>query len=595
MKFFSTLVASTLGVLIAAGIMLFLFVLFVVALTAGADPKPVVQKQSVLVVDLSGSIPERGAADPIIGALQDEPMYGIHDLTRSVRLAKSDDRIKALWIRASGASIPWASLQEIRSAILDFKESGKAVVASSNGSLVGEDEYFVMSVADSLYAVPGAPFEFNGFYINAEFYKRALDKLAVEPQIIRAGKFKGAVEPYTREQLSAENEQQLRAILDQQQQSFVEAVASSRGVGEGSVNTLMAKPSIVTSDDAFNAGLIDRLAYRDEVVDVLRALTESDEDDDVPLVGIESYARLSPRDVGLRVNSKNEIALLFAEGTIVGGRSNSNSSVGSATFNKAVKRIRNRDAVKAVVLRINSPGGSATASDEMLRELRLLAAEKPLVVSMGSVAASGGYWIATAADSIVADPLTLTGSIGVYSMFFDVGDLFTEKLGVDFDAVRTSPNADMLSGLRALTESERAALAKSVDQTYDRFLDIVSDSRSMSVESVDAIAQGRVWTGTDAVEQGLVDVLGGLKTTIGIAGEMVDLEEGDFAVVSYPRPETFFEQLTSRMESALMARIPRTPVSTLRREAVSRVQLLEETLRDAMTVQARLPYTIQIN
>ncbi len=599
MKFFSTLVASTLGVLIASGILLFLFILFVVAIAASGGEKPTINRQSVLTIDLEGTIPERGAADPIVSAITNTPSFGLLDVVDGIRYAQSDDRIKALWIRSKGSSFNWASLEEIRSALLDFKESGKPIIASATGSGISEEEYFLMSVADSVFALPAAPFEFNGFYIAAEFYKRTMDLLEIDPQIIRSGKYKGAVEPYFRTDLSAENQEQLSRILEMRHNRFATAVAESRDIELQTVQDLLAGTTVTSAEDAVQNGLVDRLAYADQIEDAVRLLTETADGDDLSIAPMRSYASVTPTEVGLAINRKNEIAVLYAEGVIQQGQSVEGSAVGSVSFRKAVEAVRDRDAVKAVVLRINSPGGSATASDEMLQELRLLAAEKPVVVSMGPVAASGGYWIAMAADTIVADPMTITGSIGVYAMFLDVGDLFSEKLGVDVDVVKTGKNADMLSGFRELTATERQALESGVDQTYDRFLELVASNRSMTTAQVNELAQGRVWTGSDALDRGLVDALGGLTQSIHIAAQMVDVESGDYVVTTYPKPTSFWEQLNSRMDNTIqvLARriVPETTFSPLEQQALRRVRQIEELLRDAATVQARMPWTITVN
>lgn len=594
MKFFSTLVASTLGVLIASGIMLFLFILFIVAVSASSSEKPAIARNSVLTLDLSGAIPERGAADPISQAFASIPAFGLYDVVEAIDLARDDSRIKAIWIRSNGGSTSWSALHEIREALAAFKDSGKTIVASSSGLTVGERDYYVMSIADSIYAMPGAPFEFNGFYINVEFYTRTLEMLDIDPQIIRAGKFKGAVEPYLRENLSPENAAQLQAVLDTQESVFVNAVATSRAIDVAGVNQLLSSNAISTTEGAVDAGLIDRLAYLDEVENHIRTIIGVDEEDDIPTVSTREYTAVTPRDVGRSRNSRNELAVLYADGDIVNGNSQQGSSVGAASFRDAVRKVREREAVKAVVLRIESPGGSATASDEILQELRSLANEKPLLASMGSMAASGGYWIAMAADTIVATPLTLTGSIGVFSMFFDLGDLLSNKVGIDVDGVRTGQSADMLSGMRPLSNAEREALGRSVDETYDRFLDLVAANRRMTTSQIHELAQGRIWTGSDAKAQGLVDEIGGIGRSIELAAGMAGLEADDYVVTTFPRPTSIMEQWASRLEASVRAIVPAPKLGRLQSMAVERLRIVDELLQDGATIQARLPITVTV-
>ncbi|MEZ4694829.1 MAG: signal peptide peptidase SppA [Rhodothermales bacterium] len=596
MKFFSTLVASTLGALLAFGIAFFVFVLFIVALASMSETTPTVQQNSVLVLDLAGTIPERGSADPISRAITGELSYGTADVLRALDMAAVDDRIRGVWIQASSSSTSWAALEEIRKALEDFRASGKPIIASSNGTPISENEYFLMSAADSVFGLPDAPFEFNGFYLNAEFYKGALDKLNVEPQIVRAGRFKSAVEPYLRKDLSPENEEQLSLLLETRFDGFVEAVADRRNLDVGRVRSLLNGTQVFVTNEALAAGLLDGLAYEDEMVARLKSVTGIDEAAELRTVAMSDYAMLSPSAAGIRRNSANEIAVLYAEGTIVNGQSEQGISVGPESIRRQVDRILDRESVKAVVLRINSPGGSVTASDEMLRDLRRLAEEKPIIASMGSVAASGGYWIAMAADTIVADPATVTGSIGVFSLFFNVGGLFSDKLGINFDVVRTGPTADMMSGVRSLSPDERAAWQRRVDDTYDRFISLVAQNRGMTPEQVDELASGRVWSGKDALERQLVDELGGLDDAIAIAASTVGLEEGDYVVRAYPGQMTFLERLSSRMEAGVNIRMP-TPkrLTQLEQVALERTRQIEELLRDTASIQARLPVTIRIN
>ena len=593
MRFFSTLVASVLGSLIALGFVIFLGFLFLAALAASSDTQPVVRSGSVLVMKLSGAIPEQVSHDSFNQAFGGEAAFDLYDVTRALQKAAVDDRIDGVWLQLHGVQTNWGTLQEVRAALIAFKESGKPLIASSGEYMMAEDEYFLASVADSVFASPEAFFEFNGLYLEVMYYKGLLDKLDVEPQIIRAGKFKAAVEPFLRDDLSEENEEQLAALLESQNKVFLDAVAESRGRPATDVQHLTEDPAFITATEAYEAGLLDGLLFEDEVVDLFKKRLGKDEGAKLRQVSIDAYVNVPASDAGIQTGNEGDIAVVYAVGTIMSGTSG-NGVVGSATFNKAMRQARENDRVKAVVLRVNSPGGSASASDAMWREIDLTAKEKPVIVSMGDLAASGGYWIATAADTIVADPQTLTGSIGVFGVLFNLGPMLDNKLGITTDNVRTSTYADMFSGMRALSESERALLEHAIQTTYNQFLQKVAASRGLDVEAVDEIGQGRVWTGQQALDLGLVDLLGDLDTAIAIAAEKVGLDEGTYRTRLLPRPKTFMEELND----ILSARVSQTwltlRTSPAERALLQQARLLEDLINMHGTVQARMPMDITI-
>ncbi|MEX0747835.1 MAG: signal peptide peptidase SppA, partial [Rhodothermales bacterium] len=537
--------------------------------------------------------------DPLMQALASEPGYDLRGVVASIDQAAADDRIEAIWLQIRAVQSPWSSLQEIRSALLRFKESGKPIYASSDDYMMAEAEYYVASAADSVFANEQAMFEFNGFYMTLEFYQGLLEKLEVEPQIIRAGKFKSAVEPFIREDLSPENEAQLTAILDTQNDEFMQAVAESRGLSADSLKARASNEAILTATSAFDAGLLDGLLYDDQVRDIIKRRLGVEEDDDLEAVSMESYTRVPPSDAGLDVNRDGDIAIVYAEGAIVSGESSQGSPfsgavLGAETLAKAMREARENEDVKAVVLRINSPGGSASASDAMWREIKLTAEKKPLVVSMGSLAASGGYWIATAGETIVADPLTITGSIGVFALLMDVSGLFENKLGITFDGIRTSPYADIFSGVRPLSEAEQAMLGHFVDETYDDFVQRVAESRGIDPAQVDSIGQGRVWTGRDALDIGLVDTLGSLKNAVEIAARKAELGDGPYRVRILPRPKTFFEQLSESLNAKATSAWMRITGSPLEEAVLRQARTLAAAAEGSGEVQARLMYEVRV-
>lgn len=599
MRFLSTLLASALGTLLAFGIVLLFLFFFLFAFSLAADPEPPVSPGSVLTLDLSGSIAERTVDDPLMRAFGGEAATDLRDVKQALRKAAVDTRIDAVLVRAHGVSASWAALQEIRDELLTFKESGKPLMASTGEYYSGERDYFLNSAADSVFAAPEGFFEFNGFATEVTFFANALDKLEVDPQIIRAGAYKSAVEPFIRDDLSPENEEQLSALLDTTNSTFMQAIAAQRGQSVAALQQLASEAATLTAQSAHEAGLIDALLYEDEVMATLKERLGLSADDALPAISLGDYARVSASSAGLPSGSEGQIAVVYAEGQIVSGDTDdmfsSSPMLGSETFGDAMETARESDEVDAVVVRVNSPGGSASASDAMWRAIKLTAQEKPVIVSMGGVAASGGYWIATAADSIVADPLTITGSIGVFGVFFDASGLFENKLGVTFDGVQTSPYADIFTGLTAFSDEERALLERFIDETYQTFLRKVSESRNLSVDDVQEIAQGRVWTGVAAEDVGLVDALGGLETAIEMAAERVGLAEGTYRIRTLPRPKTFLERFNESLYAQASSAWQSLTLSPFEQHLIDQQRTLRDFVRSHGTTQARLPYTINIH
>ncbi len=594
MRFFSTLIASVLGTLIALFLVCFIGFLFILALAASSSTTPVVRSGSVLVVDLSGPIPEQVSEDPFQQAFGGEAPFDLYHLKRALEKAAVDDRIEAVWLQARGVAVPMATLEEIREALLAFKESGKPLYASSGEYFMAEDDYFLASVADSVFAEPEAFFEFNGFYLEVMFFKELLDKLDVEAQVVRAGKFKSAVEPFFRDDLSPENETQLAALLASQNDVFLEGVAQSRGWPVADVQNQIEERAFITAAEAVEAGLLDGLRFDDEVERLFKDRLGVDEDDDLRTIRVKSYAKVPDAEAGLTTGNEGEIAVIYAVGTILPGKSSGTDILGSETLGEALQEVRENDRVKAVVLRINSPGGSASASDAMWRQIKLTADEKPVIVSMGDVAASGGYWIATAGDTIVADASTITGSIGVFALFFDVGNFLSGKIGITTDGVRTGPYADMFSGVRPFSENESALMQRSIDATYRQFLEKVAANRSLDVAQVDSLGQGRIWTGEQALEIGLVDVLGDLNDAVALAAERAGLEAGTYRTRRLPRPRTFLDELNEAFGVRLAQTWQRLHTTPAERALLRQVRLLEGLVEMQGTVQARLPMEITL-
>ena len=601
MRFLSTFIASTLGTFVALGTLVFLMFFFMFALAASSDQSPRVRTGSVLVMPLGGEIPEILSDDPLTQSFGGGPQYDLLDLKRAVEKATVDERIEGIWLQMSPLATGWGSLEELRAALLKFKDSGKFIVASSDDRPIGEGALYLASVADEVYASAQAPFEFNGFYIAAEFYKNMLDKLDIEAQPVRAGKYKSAIEPYLRTNLSEENEEQLSSLLEARYDVFIKAISESRGLQVEDVRMAMEEKVILTATDAYREGLLTDLLFQDEVENVVRGHLDLGEEEELRKISIKSYINVPASEAGLSTGREGEIAVVYAVGTIMSGESGYSANplmggdiVGSETFIDAMQEASESERVKAVVVRVNSPGGSAAASDAMWREISKTAAEKPVIISMGDVAASGGYWIATAGDMIVANPLSITGSIGVFSMMLDPSGFFENKLGITFDVIRTGPYADMYSGTRSLSPEEIRLLEISTDETYESFLELVAESRKMTTEQVDQLAQGRVWTGIDAKEVGLVDRLGTLEDAIKIAAEQASLEEGSYNLRLLPRPKTVLEQIEEAFEVKAQQAWMNFTLSPTEQLFVQEKDRLGQLLELNGTVQALWPLRLKI-
>jgi protease-4 len=600
MRFLSTLAASVLGTLIAIVGLFLLGVFFLFALSLSSDPTPTVQPGSVLVVPLEGPIPERTADDPFAEAFFDAPAYDLRDLQTSLRNAAADDRIEAVWLRVRGTTASWGTLHEVRTALQSFKTSGKPVMASSGDFGMGEKAYYVASAADSVFAAPVSPFEWNGFNTTVSFFSGTLEKLDVEPKVVRAGQFKSAVEPFLRDDLSDENRLQLNALLETQNMTFKQAVAESRALTPEGLEQMADQAAILDAESALDAGLLDALTYENNVRDRFRTALGLDDDATVSTIDLGAYRRVPDTDAGVQSTGTGNVAVVYAEGSIVSGKTSDppggggNPSIGSTTLIEALEEARTSTSTKAVVLRINSPGGSAAASEVMWNAVRRTADEKPVLVSMGDVAASGGYYIAAGADSIMATPTTITGSIGVFGLLFNARGLFENKLGITFDQVATSPLSDITSAIEPFTEQERRLLEQSVDRTYDTFLQRVADARGMSTEAVDEIAQGRVWSGVDAQRVGLVDTLGTLSDAIRLAGQRGGLGDGPHRVRILPQPQTFVQRFNEALYGRSMQAWRAWSASPLERQLLQQKETLETLIRTQRSAQARLPFAIDI-
>lgn len=537
--FFASLLAMIVAGVIVFGVIIGLIINAVSKSTS--EPKVQVAANSVLVIDMNKRIHEQGESNSL-AVLNDDDAYvaGIYDITRAIDHAKTDNNIKGILIKLSGTPNGWATLQQLRSAVKNFKGSGKFVYAYGEG--ITQGAYYVGSAADSIYLNPVGDLELKGFATVLAFFKGTLDKLELQPEIFYAGKFKSATEPFRAEKISDPNRLQIAEFQHDFWAEFLTAAAEHTHMDTASVHQLAASGAIEFPEDALSHKLVDGLMYWDQVEDRLKAKTGTSGKEKIKYQDLNEYAR----SIKGGIKGDNRVAVLFAEGNIADGESDDNHMIASETICDDIRKLRDNDKVKAVVLRVNSPGGSALASEVILRELQLLKAKKPLVVSMGDYAASGGYYISCQADSIFALPNTITGSIGVFSMMFNSENLLKNKLGVTFDEVKNAPYADFPTGVRALTPDETARMQKSVDNIYSIFKSRVVKGRKLDAAMVDSIAQGRVWTGTDALGNGLVDGIGDLNRAIESASRLAKLRTYD--VVTYPEPSDKFEMMLKRFK-----------------------------------------------
>lgn len=564
MKFFQTLLAATLGTLIAL-FLIFLIFLGVIVSSSG-DPEPHIRQKTVLTISLTGNIPSRTPSDPIQELLQSDlgDRVSIQSLKNNLRKAASDDRIAGIWVKTNFVATSWANLEIAYSYFEEYKQSEKFLYFSTDDIGYNEQAYFLATLADSIFSPSETMFEFDGFVSQSNYYKNLLDKIGVEPQIIRAGKYKSAVEPYLRESASQESKEQTARLISSATNTFIRAVEKKTGLSESEINLLMNTMYTRDVKQAYENGLVDMLAYPSEVENIIRERLELSESARMNTVSFGRYTRVTERSAGLeRSSSSNRIAVIYADGIIMpdlggSGIFGSDTGISVDAIKKQLDEIKDDNNVKAIILHVNSPGGSASTSDIIWHMVREAAKDRPVIASMGSVAASGGYYIAMAADTIVASPNTITGSIGVFNLMFNAQEMLNDRLGITIDGVKSHEHADVLSMVRPFTPSERRAFEISVQNSYESFLNRVGESRGMSRDDVHLVAQGRVWTGNDALEAGLIDVIGGLDIAFELAAQMAEIE--DYSVVNYPRPkslnEVLFGSASTTVRSMIQSIIP---------------------------------------
>lgn len=578
--------ATVTGIVISSVVLFFISILVVFSMVSSSESETQVRKNSIMMLDLNGTLAERSQENPLDLIMKDDyKTYGLDDILSSIKKAKENEDIKGIYIQATSLGAGFASLEEIRNALKDFKESGKFVVAY--GDAYTQGLYYLSSVADKVLLNPQGMLEWRGLAATPMFFKDLLEKVGVEMQVFKVGTYKSAVEPFISTEMSAANREQINVYLSSIWGQITSAVAESRNLSVEALNKeadrmLMFYPA----EESVKNGLVDTLIYKNDVRDYLKNLAGIDKDDNMPILGIQDMINVKknvPRD-----KSGNVIAVYYAYGEIDGGSSAStDEGINSEKVIKDLRKLKDNENVKAVVLRVNSPGGSAYGSEQIWYAVNQLKKEKPVIVSMGDYAASGGYYISCNADTIVAEPTTLTGSIGIFGMMPNAKGL-TEKLGVNFDVVKTNPYADFGNLTRPMNDGEKGLMQMYVNNGYELFLTRCSNGRGISMEELDKIAQGRVWTGSTAKELGLVDELGGLDKALEIAIAKAGVDA--YTVMSYPKKEGFLESLmNTNPGNYIKSRMLNGKMSDMYRQ-FSIIENFDKIDR----IQARVPFELNI-
>ncbi len=568
------------------------FVILMGIVAASTSKAPVeVKENSVLLAKFNAQILDRTNEDPFAQLFSGNFMYdqsmGLNQILKDLKKAKTDDKIEGIFMNLGGVSAGIATLGEIREALLDFKESGKFIYAYSNAYT--QKSYYLASVADSVFMAPEGMFLFNGMSAEVMFYKKALEKVGVEMQVIRHGSYKGAVEPFLREDLSEENREQIEGYVGALWGKIVGDIAESRGLSPEMLNQIADELATLDSEKLKETGMIDGLIYYDEMLTLMKEKLNVEEKDDLEAVALKNYKDATVKKKE-KEYSRDKIAVIYAMGAVVDGNMGE-GYISSERISKAIRKARRDKSVKAIVFRINSGGGSGSASDIIHREVMLAAKEKPVVASMGDLAASGGYYIAAPADTILAGPGTITGSIGVFGLFPNVQKLVNEKIGISTDVVKTNKNSNLLTALDPLDPEERQIVQKMIDDFYINFVTLVADGREKSYEEIDAIAGGRVWAGADALELGLIDMYGGLEKSIEVAAQMAGLE--NYRVQELPRLEDPMTAIMNQLTGGSMARTERILQRELGEEYKYYRKIQE--IRNMHGIQAIMPFEIELH
>jgi protease-4 len=586
-SFFKYVLATITGIIICSILMFFIMigVISMMVSSVGTKTETVTASNSVLMINLDHEITEKTEANPFEGL--DVPGFastrslGLNDIVSRIKAAKTDSNIKGIYLNVSGTGTGFATMKTIREALLDFKTSDKFIIAYSD--VISQKGYYINSVADEVYLHPQGSLDFRGLASSVMFFKEGLDKLGIDMQVLKVGTYKSAVEPFIMNSMSEANKEQVSSYLNSIYNTFLTDISSTKKISQDSLKSIANGYLIREPEDAKKYGFVTDLLYKDQVIAKIKEKIGVDEKKDISSVSLIDYKnKANAGEAG-----GDRVAVLYAYGEIVDGEG-MEGQIGGDKLSRELRDLRKDDKVKAIVLRVNSPGGSALASESIWREVDLAKKVKPVVVSMGDYAASGGYYISAAADSIFADPATLTGSIGVFGLIPSFQKLFNEKLGIHFEAVKTAKFADMDVDMdRPLSEEEKGIIQGGVNKIYQVFLKRVADGRKIDVAQVDSIGQGRVWTGEQAVKLKLVDRIGTLDQAIAAAAKKANLE--NYRISEYPRAKDPFESIWSTSKDKIKLWL-------LEDELGDYAKYLSELKRISQQsgIQARIPYLVEI-
>ncbi len=563
MQFFKTFLASILGTIL--GVLILFLILFASLMSSSSEPEPYIRSNTVLTVKMSGDIPSRVADDPLEELFNPAVKHkmSLQNLKSNLKKAASDDNISAVWVKTNNVIASWANLETAYRYFNEYKESGKPLYFSTDDIGMNEKAYFLATLADSVYSPPVTAFQFDGFVAQFTFYRDMLDKIGIEPEIFRVGKYKSAVEPFISESSSPESRQQTLEILNSATSTFVDAVAKRTGKTVEEVHNLLNSPPVDRVEFANENGLIDAIAYDDEVEQIIKQRLDLDEEEDLKTVSFTRYSRVSSKKAGLETSdSSDRIAVIYATGMILPDLGDSpfetSSGITPNDFRSQLDDATDDDNVKAIVIHIDSPGGSATSSDILWHYIREAADKKPVVASMGTVAASGGYYMAMGADTVLAGKNTITGSIGIFNLLFNAQELMNDKIGIGYETMKTHEYADLMDLTRPFTAGERRIIQQNVESGYETFLQRVAQARGMTRDETHEVAQGRVYTGTAAKQAGLIDEVGDLDRAIEVAAEMAETD--DYKLDIYPKKKDLYEALFStsnaKIQSMLQSWLP---------------------------------------
>jgi protease-4 len=587
-NFLKYTLATITGIIISSILFFIVLLASISALVASGDKAVSIKDNSVLVLKAGVTIPDRGNQNPLAGFDLFDMTFnsgpGLNEILQNIEKATTDNKVKGILIENGLLPSGWATTEEIRNAIGNFRMKGKFVISYSDYVLTQEC-YYLSTAADKIYINPGSMVDFKGLSSEVMFYKKALEKIGVEVQVTRHGKFKGAVEPFLLDKLSDENRAQIKDYAGSIWNHIIADISESRGIPAEQLNILADKLVGNIASNALETKLVDGLMYRDELIDTLKSLSGTSVDKDLELVSMFKYSKVP--DPNKTISVKNRISVIYAEGSIVTGKGNDNN-IGGNYYADVIRKERKDTSVKAIVLRVNSPGGVAIAADIMWRELELASKVKPVIVSMGNYAASGGYYISAPATKIYANPTTISGSIGVFGLMPNAGKLLEQKLGLSTEIVSTNKNSEFPSIYRPMNSYEKEIMQLSIEQIYSDFVSKVASGRKMTSQSVDSIGQGRVWSGTSALKINLVDEIGGLEAAIKGAAELAGVEK--YSIRELPVIEDPYTKLISQLSGEIRMNILKKELG----ESVKYYNMVQE-LRDLSGIQARLPYFIEIH